>query len=724
MKKFIWIVVLLMFGSSSAMLAQKKGQERIDSLLAELPKAQPDTNKALLLSVISFAYYELGAADSTLRYAKEIMALSRQLSWKTGIAKGYSSFGFSYELSGDGARAMEFFEKAYTLYSELNNRDRQVVSVKNMYRTMNQPSSTPINDKFIRTLEASPNAKTKQLLGDCNSGLGAYYFMQKIDYPRALYHYQKAVSFYRESGDTSEVEGPLSDIGSIYYFLKDYTRAIEYFETALSISEKKGKQEKVFYNLVALCEIYKYRSADDRTLKFCFSTLRKVELAHRSKDVVVVLRCIGEVYRKQHHYRLALAYCRKALERSNGLNDVRTEVLYAKKEIGLSLLESIGDTMHLLSAASGNELSRQDSSIDRYLRDDFIPATKQAQLHLAERYLTECLSSPEITFQVDVAQDCYEGLIKIYQLTGDYRKEAELYRKYTALKDSTFSSENSRRISALEAQRIEEVNAKRQEISNLGLERARIEKFYFMGGIFLLMCMSGLLYNRYRLKSKANVSISNEKARSEALLLNILPAEVADELKSTGTAQAKHFNNVTVLFTDFKNFTTVSEQLSPQELVDELHACFKGFDEICSKHTIEKIKTIGDAYLAVCGLPQADEHHAEHVVHAALEIREFMLKRRVNLGEKTFEIRIGINSGSVVAGIVGVKKFAYDIWGDTVNTAARMEQNSEPGKINISETTYALVKDRCTCEYRGEIDAKNKGKLKMYFVEKNKKIIA
>jgi class 3 adenylate cyclase len=717
MKKIIWIVVLLMIGSSSAMLAQKKGQERVDSLLTELTMAQPDTNKALLLSAISFTYYELGVPAPALRYAEETMAFSRQLSWKRGIAKAYNNLGLSYQLSGDGSKAMEQFEKAYTLYTELKIQDRKEASVCNMYRTMNQPSNTPINDNFIRTLEASPNAETKKFLAECNSGLGVYYFVQKTNYPKALNHFQKAVKFYRESGDTSQVTGITSDIGSIYYFLKDYNRAIAYFEEALAICEKRGEQEAVFYNLVALCDMYKARSADDRTLKFCFSTLQKVEQAHRSKDILVVLRSIGEVYRKQHNYRLAFAYCRKAMDIGSTLKETGTELLYTKKEIGLSLLESIGDTMHLQFAAAGNELSGQDSSIDHYLHDDFIPATKPAQLHLAEQYLTECLSDPAVTFQVDVAQDCYEGLIKIYQLTGDYRKEAEFYRKYTALKDTTFSSENSRRISALETQRIEEVNAKRQEISDLGLERARIEKFYFMGGIFLLLCMSGLLYNRYRLKSKANVSISNEKARSEALLLNILPAEVAEELKSTGTAQAKHFDNVTVLFTDFKNFTTVSEQLTPQELVDELHACFKGFDEICTKYSIEKIKTIGDAYLAVSGLPLADENHAENVVRAALEIREFMKKRRDNLGVKTFEIRIGINSGSVVAGIVGVKKFAYDIWGDTVNTAARMEQNSDAGKINISETTYGLVKDRFTCEYRGEIDAKNKGKLAMYFVE-------
>ena len=134
------------------------------------------------------------------------------------------------------------------------------------------------------------------------------------------------------------------------------------------------------------------------------------------------------------------------------------------------------------------------------------------------------------------------------------------------------------------------------------------------------------------------------------------------------------------------------------------------------KFGIEKIKTIGDAYLAICGLPNPDPKHAENVVRAAIDMNRFMQARMEERGEKTFGIRIGVHSGSVVAGIVGVKKFAYDIWGDTVNTAARMEQNSAQGKINISETTFELVKDQFTFEYRGEIAAKNKGDMKMYFV--------
>jgi len=210
--------------------------------------------------------------------------------------------------------------------------------------------------------------------------------------------------------------------------------------------------------------------------------------------------------------------------------------------------------------------------------------------------------------------------------------------------------------------------------------------------------------------------IEEAKKKSDELLLNILPEEAAEELKANGYYEPRLFDDVSVLFTDFKNFTTYSERLSARELVNELNVCFKAFDEITAKYNIEKIKTIGDAYLAASGLPTANINHAEDIIKAAMEIRDFMKNRRTELGDDIWEIRIGIHSGSVVAGIVGAKKYLYDIWGDAVNTAARMEQNSEAGKINISEVTYHLVIDKFNFEYRGEIEAKNKGKMKMYFV--------
>lgn len=242
--------------------------------------------------------------------------------------------------------------------------------------------------------------------------------------------------------------------------------------------------------------------------------------------------------------------------------------------------------------------------------------------------------------------------------------------------------------------------------------------------IFLILAASSYIFAIYRyylirknfifhlVLKEALDDVEEKRKKSDELLLNILPAEIAQELKTNGKSVARQYDEVTIMFIDFVNFTGISEKLSPKELVSNIHESFTAFDEIIGKHNIEKIKTIGDAYLAVSGLPRENKRHAHSITLAALEIRDFMAKSKSG-----FQIRIGINSGTVVAGIVGVKKFAYDIWGDAVNIAERMEQNSEVGKINISKKTYLLIKDDFQFEHRGEIAAKNKGKIDMYFVD-------
>ncbi len=208
-----------------------------------------------------------------------------------------------------------------------------------------------------------------------------------------------------------------------------------------------------------------------------------------------------------------------------------------------------------------------------------------------------------------------------------------------------------------------------------------------------------------------------EKKKSDDLLLNILPEVVAQELKQTGRTTPRSYELATVMFTDFENFTVKSERLSPEELVSIIDSCFKKFDEIISRHQIEKIKTIGDAYLCVSGLPDTKDHSAANVINAAIEILDVIREQQLNSDSGFFDIRIGIHTGPLVAGVVGNKKFAYDLWGDTVNTAARMEQNSEANRINISQSTYELVKDKFHCSFRGKQPAKNKGLIEMYFVE-------
>ncbi|MBK9174823.1 MAG: response regulator [Flavobacteriales bacterium] len=215
--------------------------------------------------------------------------------------------------------------------------------------------------------------------------------------------------------------------------------------------------------------------------------------------------------------------------------------------------------------------------------------------------------------------------------------------------------------------------------------------------------------------------LQHEKDRSEELLKNILPENVANELKIRGSAEARYFDQVTVLFSDFRDFTKVTEQLTAAELVDELNVCFNAFDRIMEKYGVEKIKTIGDAYMAAGGVPDPSGGMPVAVVLAGLEMQQIMRERQEERrahGKPAFEMRLGIHTGPVVAGIVGRRKFQYDIWGDTVNIASRMETTGEPGEVNISEATYQLVKDEQDLLFtpRGKVSAKGKGEMEMFYV--------
>jgi len=217
-----------------------------------------------------------------------------------------------------------------------------------------------------------------------------------------------------------------------------------------------------------------------------------------------------------------------------------------------------------------------------------------------------------------------------------------------------------------------------------------------------------------------NKLLETEISKSDALLLNILPEEIANELKLFGKSYARKHEQVSILFADIKGFSSIAENLSADELVTQLDECFRAFDYIIDKHGMEKIKTIGDAYVCACGLPKPVQDNAVKSVKAALDMLDFikgfgLTKIIQNL--PAFEFRVGIHTGPVVTGVVGLKKFTYDIWGDAVNMAARMEQHGEAGKINISDNTYQLIKDKFTCTYRGKIQAKNKGEVDMYFVD-------
>lgn len=235
----------------------------------------------------------------------------------------------------------------------------------------------------------------------------------------------------------------------------------------------------------------------------------------------------------------------------------------------------------------------------------------------------------------------------------------------------------------------------------------------------LLMTLAAYFQYIWRQNTATEENLETERKKSDKLLLNILPQHVAEELKEFGNTKPVLFDSATVMFTDFVGFTRIAEQLSPEELIAELDRCFSYFDSVCTRHSLEKLKTIGDAYMCAGGVPVANRTHAVDCCLAALDIQAFMnaLKKNCEAEARPYwQLRLGLNSGHLVAGVIGEQKFSYDIWGDTVNTASRAESAGDAGRINMTGATYELVKDFFVCEYRGSIDVKNKKPLAMYFL--------
>ncbi len=326
--------------------------------------------------------------------------------------------------------------------------------------------------------------------------------------------------------------------------------------------------------------------------------------------------------------------------------------------------------------------------------------------------------------KIEFMLNATKNLEAIYKDMGDYRN-AYTYSTITrVLSDSVSNMTKKEQVIILDINRetmqkehAAELEKQRNEKT---IRQRKTERNMMAGGVGFLIILSLLIFRNYKTQKRSNTLLDIAKKKSEELLLNILPHETAEELMHSGSAKAKRFEEVTVMFTDFKDFTQHSEKMTAEELVKEIHFYFSEFDRIISSHNIEKIKIIGDSYMCAGGLPVPNTSNPFDVVSAALELQSFMVdEKRVRIGmnQPYFELRIGIHTGPVVAGIVGTKKFAYDIWGDTVNTASRMENSGETDKVNISGATYERIKDRFHCTYRGKVEAKHKGEIDMYFVE-------
>ncbi len=664
------LFLLVLFGASTTSFARVSRRAAIDSLTGALQQQKNDTNKISLLQLLSF---KLSAVNPELgiKYGKEALALADELNWDKKNARLYKTIAINYRNLSDYSSALANYYKALQIERKHRNKRRE---------------ATILN------------------------GIGNTY-AQQSDYPKALKHYLKALRIHEGAGYDRGVAIALSNISTVYLNLGEYTKALESCQRALRIHEKSGDKNEIANVTGNIAAVYLSEGKLDESLAYFQKSLDLFRETANENGVAATIGNIGEVYFMQRNYTAAIEYSKEALAANTALGD----------QLGVAgNLIALGECFFAIDTVTnpfGSDRREIEPRLSRYRRASGIPSDKSARLATALGYLQKAVKVANEIGVPDVSMEAYRAQVAVYQEMKDSRHALSSYQHYVAIKDSVFSKNNEKKIVQQQMQyeygkredSIKLVNANKEKEAAIRYVRQRNYTYLGVGGVLVLVLFSFFMFRNNKLLGK-------EKKRSDDLLLNILPAEVASELKDTGSTAARHFDNTTVLFTDFVNFTQASEKMSPQALIDEMHTCFTKFDEITSKYKIEKIKTIGDAYLAAAGLPIPDPDHAAHVIQAAKEITDFMTTRYNRLGDKTFQVRVGIHSGSVVAGIVGVKKFAYDIWGDTVNTAARMEQNSEAGKINISQTTYELVEDTFACEYRGEVAAKGKGMMKMYFV--------
>lgn len=533
--------------------------------------------------------------------------------------------------------------------------------------------------KYI--IEVSKISKNKQKEADGYYLLGKYYFTLKHNLEKATQYYLLSYSLYDSIKNTKGLMGINLQLGLIQHTIKDYNSAINYFSKITTNKEVENKQKATAVYLSALC--YSELNDFNRALLYFDRAIELYRITDNTTGVKMCEMFKGKMYINKKEYNKAAVHLNKII----GVPKSKTDSF------------SYSPAFAFISTAYYH-LNEYDQSIKNAL----------ISYHFTK----------DIDGSVLYVKESLSALHKSYLAKGEYSLAYSYLNKLIAINDSVLNIDILNGISKTKSQYEYQQKLNQEKLIQVKKDLKVKQEIAFQKqirnslsiGFAGVLCFSIIIYTQRN-------RIKKEKNKSEDLLLNILPKDVAEELKLKGNTEAKLFKNVTVLFSDFKSFTEISEQLSPDELVKLINELFSEFDKIMMKHGIEKIKTIGDSYMAVGGLPIENANNATSVINAALEIQNYLQhlnqeKRKNNL--PYFEARIGIHTGPVVAGVVGLKKYSYDIWGDTVNTASRMENSCDVGKINVSETTYLAAKNEFNFEFRGNVQVKSKGLLNMYYV--------
>ena len=525
-----------------------------------------------------------------------------------------------------------------------------------------------------------------------------------------------------------------------FVFLSN-AQTIKELEDRLKSSRSTSEQIDLNYRIAEAYLRSSERNKDKKALPFID---KAYNLARENRNLGMQARSAflkGRIYEISRNERNQEVWFRTAENHAKAAEDSDLIIKSVMKRGALATKERNHRRASQIYEEAFNYFSQSGTSISelqsKYERERALLEEQKKQLEFASQLLNEQISRlqdeknllSEDKSELEASQ---EVLIKEKEQIEEEitNKEEELKTVAQAKeKAEALAEQKEEQVQSLSRDTLEQRYLKRKAEKEAAEAQLVANQTRDLIIIVLIVAISIilLLFSRFLSKRRAarvlegkNQIIEKERKRSDNLLLNILPASIAEELKTAGKAKARKFEEVSVFFSDFKNFTGLASAMAPEELVELLDTSFKKFDEIIGKYDdIEKIKTIGDAYMCASGL-NTTQGMPFNLIRAALEMQAFLKEekqRRAQKGKPFFEARMGVHTGPVVAGVVGVKKFAYDIWGDTVNTASRVESNGDIGAVSISETTYRLIRHNFDCDYRGKVQAKNKGLIDIYHVK-------
>ncbi|WP_282042604.1 adenylate/guanylate cyclase domain-containing protein [Winogradskyella flava] len=504
--------------------------------------------------------------------------------------------------------------------------------------------------------------------------------------------------------------------GNALLYKGEYSKAIEAFLRSLEYAKQTEKKKSIGLIQISIADTYSSMENNEFAELYYNKGIAILRKISDSLNLASALLNAGDWALNNKKYNEALGYFEES------------SLIFEQQDYPIGTAYNLGNIGMVYAEQDKDELAKKNiNEAITILEDleDYYPISvyltyladiyaNKGNFDMAFKYADRSLDLAKSYGLKEQIGDAHLELSKLHETAGNEILALRHYKNHILYRDSIRNIEEVQKISNA-------MNSKTQAELDLETQKSKTQRIILWSTVGVLLLIGVLAYNLFKKNifvKKTNKIIAAEKDRSDKLLLNILPEETAQELKDKGRVEAKKFPSVTVLFSDFKGFTSYAENLSPEKLVETIDHYFSKFDLIMEKYGLEKIKTIGDAYMAVGGLSFDNVDQAKEMVLAAQEMNDFVNQAKIDdVTTAEFDIRIGINTGPVVAGVVGTKKFAYDIWGDTVNIAARMESSSEPGRINISEDTYQVVKDNFNCEFRGKLAVKNRGELNMYFVE-------